>query len=153
MAHVKTQVREGFIRVLSELPEIVSAHPASRLLRSFQRNDFPLAIVSVSESASVSAANGTPGNRQLQRDFQISVTLAVHDETVDAEDALDELSVVAEKALVRPSALGVGPLLFWKYLGSGAPTGQPTEDGFMLTQTLTYSCTVRTTDTDPTTIL
>lgn len=139
--------------MLSALPEIVSAHPASRLLRSFQRNDFPLAIVSVSETASVSAANGTPGNRQLQRDFQISVTLGIHEEMDDAETALDELSVVAEKALVRPSALGVGPLLFWKYLGSGAPTGQPTEDGFMLTQTLNYSCSVRTTDTDPTTIL
>lgn len=153
MAHVKTQVREGFIRVLSALPDLVSAHPASRLLRSFQRNDFPLAIVSVSETASVSAANGTPGNRQLQRDFQIAVTLSVHDETTDAEDALDELSVAAEQALVKPSALGVGKLLFWQYLGSGAPTGQPTEDGLMLTQTLTYSCSVRTTDTDPTTIL
>lgn len=153
MAHVKTQVREGFLRVLSALPEIVSAHPASRLLRSFQRSDFPLAIVSVAETASVSAANGTPGHRQLQRDFQISVTLGIHEEMDDAETALDELSVVAEQALVKPSALGVGKLLFWRYLGSGAPTGQPTEDGFMLTQTLNYSCSVRTSDTDPTTIL
>lgn len=153
MTHVKKQIRDGFIRALSALPDLTSAHPASRMLRSFQRSDFPLAIVSVSESASVSGSNGTPGNRQFQRDFQIAVTLGVHDETADAEDALDALSVVAEKALVKPSSLGIGKLLFWQYLGSGAPTGQPTEDGLMLTQTLTYSCSVRTTDSDPTTII
>lgn len=153
MMHVKRQIRDGFIRALSALPDLVSAHPASRLLRSFQRSDFPLAIVSIDESASVSGSNGTAGNRQLQRDFQISITLGVHEETADAEDALDELSVAVEKALVKPSSLGIGKLLFWQYLGSGAATGQPLEDGLMLTQTLTYSCAARTSDSDPTTIL
>lgn len=153
MTHVKTQIRNGVIEVLKALPDFASAHSASRMLRKFQSTDFPLAIVSVAENVAVSGVNGTPGHRQLQRDMQISVTIGIHEETSDAEDTLDELSVLVEKTLAKPSSLGVGKLLFWRYNGSAEPTGQPTEDGLMLIQTLNFSCSVRTTDTDPTTII
>lgn len=151
MKHIKQQIRDGVKSVLSSIPELTSVHSESRLLRYFQRDEFPVALVSVSENIQTTS-NLPAGNRVLQRNMNIGITLAAHGESVNAEDELDTLSIAVEKALVLPSNIGAGLLLFWNYNGSTSTSASAstTEDGTLIAQTLNFSCTVRTKDTDPT---
>lgn len=140
MPHVKTQVRNGVKSRLSTLPSLAGrSHNASRQARSFQSNDFPLALVSTSEVASYPA-----GDETVQRNLVIAITLGVRDDEEDAEDLLDELSVEVEATLKLPSSVGVGKLMLWRYDGSSPISQQPVMDGVMLSQTMTYSCSVLT---------
>jgi len=148
MAHVKRQIRDGVKGVLKTLPDLASVHSESRLYRSAQRNEFPMALVSVSESVELADKNPV-GNRVLQRNMNISVTLAVRDTNDDAEDVLDDLAVAVEKALLMPSSINAGKLMFWRFNGSGTMSGEPTEDGIILVQPLNFSCSVMTKDTEP----
>jgi len=152
MTHVKRQVRDGVKSVLSTISDIASVASESRLYRSAQRDEFPMAIVSVSENVELADKNPV-GSRVLQRNMNISITLAVRDTNEDAEDALDELSVAVEKALLMPSSISAGKLLYWRFNGSGAMSGEPTEDGLIIVQPMNFSCSVLTKDDDPTTNL
>lgn len=148
MAHVKRQIRDGVKGVLKTLPDLASVHSESRTYRAAQRNEFPMAIVSVSENVELADKNPV-GNRVLQRNMQIAVTLAVRDAHDDAEDVLDDLSVAVEKALLMPSSVNAGKLMFWRFTGSGSMSGEPTEDGIIMVQPLNFSCSVMTKDTEP----
>jgi len=148
MAHVKRQIRDGVKGVLKALPELVSVHSESRLCRSAQRNEFPMALVAVSESVELADKNPV-GNRILQRNMNIAITLAVRDTNDDAEDVLDDLSVAVEKALLMPSTVNAGKLMFWRFSGSGTMSGEPTEDGIIVVQPLNFSCSVLTKDSTP----
>ncbi len=148
MAHVKRQIRDGVKGVLKTLPDLASVHSESRTFRSAQRNEFPMAIVSVAENVELADKNPV-GNRIVQRNMNIAVTLAIRDTNDDAEDILDELSVAVEKALLMPSSVNAGRLMFWRFNGSGAMSGEPTEDGIILVQPLNFSCSVLTKDNEP----
>ncbi len=148
MAHVKRQIRDGVKGVLKALPDLASVHSESRTFRAAQRNEFPMAIVSVAENVELADKNPV-GNRILQRNMNISVTLAVRDTNDDAEDILDELSVAVEKALLMPSSINAGKLMFWRFNGSGTMSGEPTEDGIIVVQPLNFSCSVLTKDGTP----
>ncbi|WP_343314047.1 hypothetical protein AAIB41_02565 [Brucella sp. BE17] len=148
MAHVKRQVRDGVKNVLKTLPELASVHSVSRTFRSAQRDEFPMALIAVSETIEFADKNPI-GSRLLQRNINIDVTLAVRDSVEDAEDILDDLSVSVEKALLMPSSIGAGKLMFWRFNGSGAMNGEPTEDGLIIVQPLNFSCAVMTKDITP----
>ncbi|MDH0123304.1 hypothetical protein ABE562_04900 [Brucella intermedia] len=148
MAHVKRQIRDGVKGVLKALPDLASVHSESRTFRAAQRNEFPMAIVSVAENVELADKNPV-GNRIVQRNMNIAVTLAIRDTNDDAEDILDDLSVAVEKALLMPSSVNAGKLMFWRFNGSGAMSGEPTEDGIILVQPLNFSCSVMTKDAEP----
>jgi len=152
MTHVRKQVRDGVKGVLKTLPALSSVHSESRLYRSAQRTEFPMALVSVSENVELADRNPV-GNRVLQRNMNIVVTLAVRDSNEDAEDLLDGLAADVEKALLMPSSVGAGKLMHWRFTGAGAMTGEPTGDGVIVVQPLNFSCSILTRDSDPTTNL
>jgi len=151
MAHVRTQLRKGVQARLATVAALSGVHDESRIVRGFQQDDFPLALVGVTET--VSGVSDSQGQRVYTRGMSVSIRLCVEDDVENAEDALDGLAVAVEKALLKSSDLGVGKLQQWRLANTSPVTPVAVSEGYMLSQTLTYSCDVMTADSTPETNL
>jgi hypothetical protein len=147
MSHVRTQLRNAVKTRLSTVPAIKAAHNMTRLGRDFQDDNFPIALVAISETSSVNPG-GLVGERPVTRSYKIDIQIGVAEDEVDAEDIIDAVCVDVEKAFVKPD-LGIGKITNWRYSGTSAIDGQPTATGMLLTETLTYTCDIQTLDAAP----
>ncbi|MDR6664030.1 hypothetical protein [Rhizobium sp. 1399] len=147
MPHVRTQLRNAVKTRLSTIPSIKGAHNMSRHFRDYQHDNFPAALVAVMET-STPQPGGLIGERPVTRSYRIQIQIGVDVDEPDAEDILDAVGLDVEKAFVSPE-LGIGKVANWVYTGTSAIDGQPTESGFMLTQTLSYTAEIQTLDASP----
>lgn len=151
MTHVRTQLRNAVKARLEAQLDGVRVHNASRMARPFQKNEFPLVMIAVAESAL--PVDGNPvGSRLLDRSMIVSINVALV-EHVAVEDEIDALCGRIEVALAMPSQLGIGKLIAWRYAGVSAPSIEAIEEGkdsYSISQTITFTCSIQTADTDPT---
>ena len=149
MTHVTRQVRDSVMAVLEGIPSLTGrVHRPARLLRPFEQREFPACCVSVGETVSVATGDLGPGHRVLDRALTVALRVVARGDVDESEDEIDALRVEIEKALARPPA-GSGKLTLWRYQGDTGAEPQPTENGMQIAKTLTFTCTVRTTDTEP----
>ncbi|WP_428427321.1 hypothetical protein [Pararhizobium sp.] len=132
---------------LEAVSVINSVYASSRLFRKFQTDNFPMALIGIAET-STPTTGSFPGSKPIERRLVISIQIGVEEAVDDAEDILDEACVAVEKALCVPD-IGIKGVQDWSYDGTTRVIGQPSASGLLLTQTLTYSCTIRTLDSAP----
>lgn len=152
MAHVRKQLRDAVIARLGTVAAIAGAYPQSRASRAFQNDEFPVALVAVSETASRDGKN-PEGQRAIRRSLVVTVRLGIRDDDENAEDVLDACAVETEKALAVSADLGVGSLAGWVYAGTTVIQPYAVSDGMLLAVQLSYTCDVLTLDVAPETNL
>ncbi len=147
MPHVRTQLRNAIKTRLSTVPSVKGAHNMTRHARDFQSDNFPVALVAVTESSSPNPG-GLIGERPVTRRYKIDIQIGVDEDAVDAEDIIDAVCVDVEKAFVKPD-FGIGKVTGWAYAGTSAIDAQPTASGILLVETMTYTCDIQTLDSSP----
>ncbi len=151
MPHVRTQLRNAIKTRLSTVPSVKGAHNMTRHARDFQSDNFPAALVAVTESSSPNSG-GLIGERPVTRRYKVDIQIGVDEDAVDAEDIIDAVCVDVEKAFVTPD-FGIGKVTNWAYAGTTAIDAQPTSSGVLLVETMTYTCDIQTLDSSPDTNL
>ena len=151
MPHVRTQLRNAIKTRLSTVPSVKGAYNMTRHARDFQADNYPAALIAVTEASSPNPG-GLIGQRPVTRRYKIDIQIGVDEDEVDAEDIIDSVCVDVEKALVLPPA-GIGQISNWAYSGTTAIDGQPTSGGMLLVETMTYTCEIQTLDSAPDTNL
>lgn len=147
MPHVRTQLRNAIKTRLSTVPSVKGAYNLTRHAREFQSDNFPAALISVTES-SFPNPGGFIAERPVTRRYKIDIQIGVDEDTVDAEDVIDSVCVDIEKALTKPD-FGIGKITNWTYAGTSAIDAQPTASGVLLVETVTYTCEIQTLDSAP----
>lgn len=147
MPHVRTQLRNAIKSRLETVPGIRAAYNLSRIERIFQTQNFPNALVNLSEAVSPQPG-GFVGQQPVTRTYRIDIQLGVLDVDDDPEAAVDALSVEVEKALIRPD-FGIGKIQNWHLVGSGAGETAKIECGTVVSQVLTYTADIQTLDSAP----
>ncbi|MDX1216312.1 hypothetical protein GOL99_12280 [Sinorhizobium medicae] len=147
MPHVRTQLRNAIKTRLSTVPSVKGAHNMTRHARDFQSDNFPAALVAVTESSSPNSG-GLIGERPVTRRYKVDIQIGVDEDAVDAEDIIDAVCVDVEKAFVMPD-FGIGKVTNWAYAGTTAIDAQPTSSGVLLVETMTYTCDIQTLDSSP----
>lgn len=130
MSHIRQQIREAVIERLRASGEFGLVDEELRAGRDLQRDEFPLALVGVTDKT-VSLGKGPAGTRRQTR--QVTVVVRVGHQLDDLSTIharLDDLTVVAEELLADPSQLGVGALLDWGYVETGVPDHAAYEAGY-----------------------
>lgn len=147
MPHVRTQLRNAVKTRLSTIPSIKGAYNMTRHARDFQADNYPAALIAVTEASSPNPG-GFIGERPVTRRYKIDIQIGVDEDTVDAEDVIDSVCVDIEKALTKPD-FGIGKITNWTYAGTSAIDAQPTASGVLLVETVTYTCEIQTLDSAP----
>jgi hypothetical protein len=148
MAHVRKQVRDAVIARLKREFGDEFVGDAVRTMRPFQKADLPFIAVVVGDRVTP-ADNNPPGQRILQRDFDVAVRACVHEDDVDALDTLDAISTKIELALINGGVLDVGRLANWRCSGTVGPELQPTDEGILIASTTSFAASMFTLDADP----
>jgi hypothetical protein len=146
MPHVRTQLRNAVKTRLSTVASLKSAQNMSRLLRPFQDDNLPIALVAVSENVTQSAGSMI-GQQPQTRSYTIHVRLGVEGDA-EVEDRLEQIAVDVEKALLRPD-FGIGRISSWKYAGAEDLAPAEIDCGILCSQNLTYTADIMTLDAEP----
>ncbi|CAN7260226.1 hypothetical protein LJR098_001074 [Rhizobium sp. LjRoot98] len=145
--HIRTQVRKGVKAHLAAAVGDLNVHYASRIVRSFQSDNFPLVLIAVTDIPRPSADPTAP---IVERDITVSLKVSERTAFEDVEDRVDAMCLRLEKALVRPGDLGFGKHWGWKVGATSAPELEPlTEDTLLMSVVMPITFTVSTLDTDP----
>jgi len=150
MPHVRTQLRNAIKTRLSTVSSIKAAHNMSRLLRPFQDDNFPVALVAVSENVTQSPGSMI-GQQPQTRSYTIHVRLGVEGDE-DVEERLEQLAVEVEKAMLRPD-FGIGRITNWRYGGAEDLSPVEIDCGLLCSQVLTFGGDIMTLDSAPDTNL
>ncbi|MGO7273938.1 hypothetical protein ACCT18_01370 [Rhizobium ruizarguesonis] len=118
----------------------------SRLLRTFQDDNLPVALVAVSENVTQSPGSMI-GQQPQTRSYTIHVRLGV-DGDEDVEERLEQISVDVEKAMLKPD-FGIGKITNWRYGGAEDLSPAEIECGILCSQVLTYTADIMTLDAEP----
>lgn len=148
MSHIRTQIRDAVVTRLRAAGGFGLVDARLRLLRGIQSDQFPIALVSVADSA-VPVGKNPPGQRPLQR--QVLVAVQVHDvaDVEELDTKLDDLAIKVEEALTDPQALGFGQTLDWTYVGTSAAHEEEAKEYGTSSVTVTYRGTVTTREGEP----
>jgi hypothetical protein len=148
LTHIRTQVRNSVKAKLASAIGELHVHNASRLVRGFQADNFPLVLVAVTET--LVPSNEPPGNRTVER--QMSVVLKISERTAfdDTEARIDEMCTKIEKAMASPKGMAFGKVWGWTVGGVSAPDLEPlSDDMILMSVTMPITFSLQTTDTDP----
>lgn len=146
MPHVRTQLRNAVKTRLSTVPALKSAQNMSRMLRDFQTDSFPIAMVAVSENVTQSPGSMI-GQQPQTRSYTIHVRLGVT-AADEVEDRLEQIAVDVEKAMLQPD-FGIGKITNWRYAGGGDLNPEDINCGTLCSQVLTYTADIMTLDAEP----
>ena len=146
MPHVRTQLRNAVKTRLLTVPALKSAQNMSRMLRDFQTDSFPLALVAVSESVTQSPGSMI-GQQPQTRSYTIHVRLGVVGDD-EVEDRLEQIAVDVEKAMLKPD-FGIGKISNWRYAGATDINPDEINCGILCSQLLTYTADIMTLDAEP----
>jgi len=147
MPHVRTQLRNAVKTRLSTVSSLKGAHNITRLERGFQADNFPVALIAISESGATQPGS-FEGSKPVTRSYQIAIEVAVQEEMADPEDALDAVCLDIEKAMTS-SEFGIGAVQNWRYLETSPVHDRPTASGSLIAQTIIYSGEIQTLDSEP----
>lgn len=147
MPHVRTQLRNAIKTRLETVSGIRAAYNLSRLTRQFQSQNFPNALVNLTENVTQSAG-GLVGQQPVTRSYRIDIQLGILEDGDDPEAAVEALAVDVERALIRPD-FGIGRVTNWRLVGSGAGEVAEIECGNVVSQVLTYMADIQTLDSAP----
>lgn len=154
--HVTKMIRDAVIEYLGlAVPALKKrVYGISRLIRPMPANTVPAAVVVVSETVlPPSPGDLGPGYRTQDRALEIVVRVIVRGDLDEPEDLVDALRVEVEKAMHRPGPLGVSNLANWAFRGASSPIVEETKDGFQMSKSMRWECLIRTSDSDPETII
>lgn len=146
MPHVRTQLRNAVKTRLSTVSALKGAHNMSRLLRTFQEDNLPAALVAVSENVTQSPGSMI-GQQPQTRSYTIHVRLGVEGDE-DVEERLEQIAVDVEKAMLKPD-FGIGKITNWRYAGASDMNPDDIECGILCSQVLTYTADILTLDSAP----
>lgn len=146
MPHVRTQLRSAVKTRLSTVPSIKGAHNMSRMLRKFQDDNLPIALVAVSENVSQSPGSMI-GQQPQTRSYTIHIRLGVEGDE-EVEDRLEQIAVDVEKAMLKPD-FGIGKITNWRYAGASDLNPDEIDCGILCSQLLTYTADIMTLDAEP----
>lgn len=146
MPHVRTQLRNAVKTRLSTVSSLKSAQNMSRMLRKFQDDNLPIALVAVSENVTQSPGSMI-GQQPQTRSYTIHVRLGVEGDE-DVEDRLEQIAVDVEKAMLKPD-FGIGKVTNWRYAGAGDLNPEEIDCGLLCSQLLTYTADIMTLDAEP----
>ncbi|CDN46831.1 hypothetical protein [Neorhizobium galegae] len=145
--HIRTQVRKGVKAHLAAAVGDLNVHYASRIVRSFQSDNFPLVLVAVTD---IPRASADPSDPIVERDVTVSIKISERTAFEDVEDRVDGMCLRIEKALVNPGDLGFGKYWGWKIGATSAPELDPlSEDTLLMSVVMPITFTLATRDTDP----
>lgn len=148
MSHIRTQIRDAVVARLRAAGGFGLVDARLRKLRSIQSDQFPLALVSVSDSA-IPVGKNPPGQRPLQR--QVIVHVQIHEiaDVQELDERLDSLAVRVEETLSDPASLDFGKVLDWTYAGTSEPDEEEAKEYGTSSLTVTYRGTVTTREGQP----
>ncbi len=145
--HIRTQIRKGVKAHLAAAVGDLNVHYASRIIRSFQNDNFPLVLVAVTD---IPTASADPANPITERDVTISLKVSERMAFDDVEDRVDAMCLRLEKALVNPGDLGFGKYWTWKIGATSAPELEPlNDDTLLMSVVMPITFTLATLETDP----
>jgi hypothetical protein len=146
--HIRTQVRKGVKAHLSAAVGDLNVHYASRIVRSFQSDNFPLVLIAVTDVPRPAADPGA--NPIVERDITVSLKVSERTAFEDVEDRVDAMCLRLEKALVNPGDLGFGKFWGWKIGATSAPELEPlSDDALLMSVVMPITFTLATLDADP----
>ncbi|MGX9991610.1 hypothetical protein ACS4RR_021005 [Rhizobium sp. Z1P35] len=146
--HIRTQVRKGVKAHLSAAVGDVHVHYASRENRKFQPDNFPLALIAVTESPRPSSE--PPGGRIVDHDVLVNLKVSERTAFDDLEDRIDAMCLRVEIAMASPGDLGFGKYSNWKIGATSPPFEEAMGDETVVwSVVIPITFTVSTLDTDP----
>lgn len=150
MSHIRTQIRHAVVNRLRTAGSFGLVAPRLRVLRGIQSDQFPVALVSVSDSA-ITVGKNSPGQRPLQRQVIVSVQLVDIADVEELDGKLDDLAIKVEESLTDPTSLDFGKVLDWTYAGTSAAHEDEAKEMGTSSVTVTYRGTVTTREGQPST--
>lgn len=153
MTHIRTKIRNAFVSKLRDEFGHEHAHSAARSVRGFQKDNFPIILVAVSERLTPEP-KGVPGSRTTQRDVSVMLKIAERSIFDDVEERLDTLCGRIEGLLADPESLDLGGMWNYKISSSGEPDAADFGDDLVgIFMQMTVDFTIKTTDSNPSTNL
>ncbi|OHV83651.1 hypothetical protein [Rhizobium sp. LCM 4573] len=150
MSHIRTQLRDAVVARLRAGGDFGLVEPRLRMLRGVQSDLFPLAFVSVSDSA-IPVGKNPPGQRPLQRQIVVNVQVLQIADVEELDEKLDALAAKVEETLTDPATLDFGKVLDWTYVGTSEPTELEAEEQGTSSLRVTFRGIVTTKEGSPST--
>ncbi len=145
--HIRTQVRKAMKAHLAAATSELNVHYASRIVRSFQPDNYPLVLIGVTD---VPRPLSDPANPITERDITIALKISERTAFEDVEDRVDAMCLSLEKALAKPMDYGFGKYWGWKIGATSDPVlDQTSEDTLLLSVVMPITFTLATLDSDP----
>jgi len=145
--HIVTQIRHAFKQALVDALGAEHVHNVSRVTRKFSKDNYPLAILLVTDDKTDTSEDGIDT-------YNITVTIRISERTIfdDTEDRIDAMRLQIERALMTPKQMGFGKFSNYKLGSLTTPDLEPEPDGdaILMSAFIPITFTLSTMPYDPT---